>query len=332
MSLDEELLDAVGDGDIARVKKLLDRGANLNAKNILGLTPLHIAAMYGNLELVDLLLKYGADANAKTDHAVTPLHLAASWGRADVVKMLLERGADVNARDDKGWTPLHFATLNNHSNVAKILLENGADANIRYNGRETLKSVESQIKALKSLNLKPTGPLYKIRDDKSRTALELARELGNEDVAEVIEEFLERRKSGEVTVRTFSKGATSPWEPVPASPSILGVDCPRLRIGEWGRLLVKIRGSGTATLSLEGDVDWLDPGTLELSGESVVEVPVRSKTSGELPVRVVVKSPNGEDAKITWLKVKDRAGKCPACGAPIEPGAKYCWKCGAKLG
>jgi hypothetical protein len=84
-------------------------------------------------------------------------------------------------------------------------------------------------------------------------------------------------------------------------------------------------------LSLEGDVDWLDPGRVKLSGESLVEVPVRPKAAGEVPVRVVVRSPGGEDTRITWLKVVDRAGRCPSCGAPVEPGAKYCWRCGARL-
>jgi hypothetical protein len=109
------------------------------------------------------------------------------------------------------------------------------------------------------------------------------------------------------------------------------VECPGLRAGEWGRLLVRVQGSGTATLSLEGDVDWINPRAVELSGESVVEVPVRSKASGELPVRVIVKSSGSESSKIVWLKVAEKVAKCPSCGAPAEPGAKYCWRCGAKL-
>jgi hypothetical protein len=120
-------------------------------------------------------------------------------------------------------------------------------------------------------------------------------------------------------------------EPASVALSILGIDCPELRVGEWGRLLVKLNGSGTASLSLEGDLDWLAPGVVELSGVSVVEVPVRSRTSGELPVRVVAKSSGSESSRIIWLKVVEKAGKCPSCGAPVEPGAKYCWKCGARL-
>jgi hypothetical protein len=110
------------------------------------------------------------------------------------------------------------------------------------------------------------------------------------------------------------------------------VECSELRAGEWGRLLVRVRGSGSVSVGLEGDVEWINPGAVELSGETMVEVPVRSRTSGELPVRVVVKSSSSESSKIVWLKVAEKAGKCPACGAPVEPGAKYCWRCGAKLG
>jgi pyruvate,water dikinase len=120
-------------------------------------------------------------------------------------------------------------------------------------------------------------------------------------------------------------------EKVAGAPSILGVDYSGLYAGEWGRLFVKVKGAGPASLVVEGDVVWLDPGRVVLSGESTVEVPVKPGAAGELPVRIVVKSEGGEDVRIAWLKVSERARRCPVCGAPVEPGAKYCWKCGAKL-
>ena len=110
------------------------------------------------------------------------------------------------------------------------------------------------------------------------------------------------------------------------------MECSGLCVGEWGRLLVRVRGSGTASVSLEGDVDWMSPEAVELSGEAVVEVPVKPRVGGEIPVKVRVESSGSKSSKIVWLKVVEKAGKCPACGAPVEPGAKYCWKCGAKLG
>jgi len=124
----------------------------------------------------------------------------------------------------------------------------------------------------------------------------------------------------------------SALRPVSDSPSIIGIDCPELRVGEWGRLLVRVSDSGSVSLSLEGDLEWFNPGAVELSGDGVVEVPVRPRTSGELPVRVVVKSSSSESSRIIWLKVAEKTARCPACGTPVEPGAKYCWNCGAKLG
>jgi hypothetical protein len=262
MSLDEELLEAARVGDTARVKELLRKGANVNAR---------------------------------TENGITPLHWAAFWGHVDFVRLLLDHGADVNARGYNGWTPLHFAALQGRAGVARLLLERGADPSIR--------------------------------DDDGRTPLDIAREEGREEVVRVIEEYERGVGVGAPATRV----GTLAQQPAPAAPGIVGVECPGLRAGEWGRLLVRVRGSGTATLSLEGDVDWLDPGRVKLSGESLVEVPVRPRAAGEVPVRVVLKSPSGEDAKITWLKVVEKAGKCPACGAPAEPGAKYCWRCGAKL-
>jgi ankyrin repeat protein len=105
MSLNEELLDASKKGDVEKVKKLLKEGADVNAKDRFGFTPLHYTALNGHFEVVKLLIERGADVNAKTNGGWTPLRFAAIYGHFEVVKLLIERGADVNAKDKDGGLP-----------------------------------------------------------------------------------------------------------------------------------------------------------------------------------------------------------------------------------
>ena len=68
----------------------------------------------------------GADVNAKHINGNTPLHYAAKKKAAGIVKLLIANGADVNAKDDDGYTPLNLATQRGAVKIAKLLLENGA--------------------------------------------------------------------------------------------------------------------------------------------------------------------------------------------------------------
>ena len=84
------------------------------------------AASRGNLTEIKRLLAKGADVNAKTtkDGAV-PMHFAAYSGRKEVVELLIAKGADVNARSNDGKTPLHSAAQNGHSDIVELLHDHG---------------------------------------------------------------------------------------------------------------------------------------------------------------------------------------------------------------
>ncbi|MDE2794833.1 MAG: ankyrin repeat domain-containing protein [Gemmatimonadota bacterium] len=93
-----------------------------------GNTPLHFAARYSwDPAVFVVLIEAGADVEARNGHGQTPLHLAAQGNKPVVVSQLVEAGADLDARDRNGNTPLHASARGGYPPVAHLLLELGAD-------------------------------------------------------------------------------------------------------------------------------------------------------------------------------------------------------------
>lgn len=129
---DFKLLEAAKSGDIKNVKGLIASGADVNARDKAGWTPLHLAAENGYMKMASLLLANGANVNARCNLGTSPLHMAAWNGNVEIVRVLLNNGADVNAKHyEEGCTPLHLAVENGSVEVIKLLLENGAEADAR---------------------------------------------------------------------------------------------------------------------------------------------------------------------------------------------------------
>lgn len=128
--LTRELFEAVRDGSVDRVARLLEADpAQVNARDDQGSTPLIHAAMYGDEAVVRLLLEKGADPNAKNDTGVTALmQVTNSVAKA---RELLEAGAEVNAQSGIGNTPLiRAAVFWDGMPLVRLLLEHHADVNL----------------------------------------------------------------------------------------------------------------------------------------------------------------------------------------------------------
>jgi len=117
---------------------LIAKGADVKAaEGLLGLTPLHWAASDNRHEVVGVLLDKGADVNAKNKNGATPLHLAASRNSKEAAELLIEKGADKGATDGSGNTPMHRAAKCGQKDVLQLLLEKGADRAARNSGKQT---------------------------------------------------------------------------------------------------------------------------------------------------------------------------------------------------
>jgi cytohesin len=109
---------------------LIEHGADIKARDSADFTPIHLAALGCNEEMIRVLLEKGADVNAKSfeESGYTPLYSAISGGAPlSVVKLLVARGADVNARGSPdACAPLCLARKVGRKDIVEFLQSRGA--------------------------------------------------------------------------------------------------------------------------------------------------------------------------------------------------------------
>jgi ankyrin repeat protein len=129
----ETLLYLASEGGHEEVVNLLiTNGADINAQDVLGYTPLHRATLRHHVNVVEILLANSANVNVVSSSGYgTPLHIASYIGNRKLVELLLLNGADVNQKARLGGTSLHEATRNGNRDIVTVLVDNGADVNAR---------------------------------------------------------------------------------------------------------------------------------------------------------------------------------------------------------
>lgn len=155
-----------GETEIARM--LIVAGFNIATPTAEGSTYLHDAALKGQKKMVQLLLDRGAPINALNRNGATALHDAALGGSAEVVALLLDRGARIDAVDkEAAATPLMLAASLGRNQVVALLLARGADTTVR--------------------------------DESGHTALDRAKESGDDETLRLLETAVARSKSAPAT-------------------------------------------------------------------------------------------------------------------------------------
>jgi ankyrin repeat protein len=121
------LIQAADRGQLNIIKLLVERGVDVDATSVDGVTPLMYASQNGYTEIMEYLISKGADVNATPDNDVTPLIGAVRTGHYEASEMLLEAGAKVDAKDELDLTSLMHASAYDYPEIADLLIEKGAD-------------------------------------------------------------------------------------------------------------------------------------------------------------------------------------------------------------
>lgn len=144
---EDELIAAVGSGDVAKVKALVEVGVDVNAADEQSVSVLMRAAEGrhdGDTDIVKILVGAKANVNAADDHDQTALMIAARCGKPAIVKLLVEADAAVNAVDESGSPALLYAASGGYTEIVKFLLQSKALVNVKNRQNQTALMVAAE--------------------------------------------------------------------------------------------------------------------------------------------------------------------------------------------
>lgn len=121
---------AVRGGSLKIVKRLVESGANFDAKNFYNDTPLSVACQRGEYQIAEYLISKGSNIHGVDKQQRSPLIRACQNGQAHIVSLLLRKGVNPNFSDLSENTALHHACAYGWLNVVKVLLQAGSDINL----------------------------------------------------------------------------------------------------------------------------------------------------------------------------------------------------------
>jgi ankyrin repeat protein len=172
-------------------------------------TSLFIAAQQGHEKAVTLLLQKGAGVDEPEESGATPLFIAAANGYVNIIHILLQYKADINQVENQGWTPLYIAAEENRVKVINALWRDGAEIDKPNNDGMTPLYVairECNYEVIKFLLMAGASLEHKMKQEK--TALDIVKEISFEHskrkILEIIEEHLNQQEDNSL-IQAFSR-------------------------------------------------------------------------------------------------------------------------------
>jgi ankyrin repeat protein len=186
------LVKAIAEGRLDDARKLISGGADVNAANREGTTPLMQAAegsayLPNNTAAVALLLEQPVKVDTQDTRGRTALYRAVSEGKEDAARLLLEHKASPNAKAADGSTPLMTAVTYGKVGALRLLLDHGADVDLQDTQGNTALQIAAEGTAYLPNNvplveaLLAKGAKIEAQDSRGRTALYRAASEGKND-------------------------------------------------------------------------------------------------------------------------------------------------------
>jgi hypothetical protein len=193
LPLNAKLLVAARNADGPAIARALQQGAAVNSRNRLGETALIVVLKKDRVDLARVLLDAGADVNQAAINGVTPLMTAAYGGHTEIVRALVAKGADIAAVDRLKKNAIIYASGEGRTDIVKLLLDKGVDPNAVYANDLTAlmwAAGYGQTEAVKTLLA--AGAKTSLKDNRGKTAADIASEAKHEETARLLAQMAER--------------------------------------------------------------------------------------------------------------------------------------------
>ncbi|MGE3539388.1 MAG: ankyrin repeat domain-containing protein [Candidatus Tectimicrobiota bacterium] len=233
------LIKATAKGDIATVRTLLARGADVHARDAQGRTALSYAAENGDPTTVQALLNNGADVNARDWQGWTSLMYAAENGDVTTTQILLMNKAHVNVKaEGSGWTALMSAASRGHLPVVQALVTGGAEANTKdQDGQTALIFAVQQGHTGVVQALLDGGAEVNVTNKAGKTPLAVAEAEGFSKIAQALKQAASRAQGRDRSSATSAPPAAPPVATT-RQPQASAAPRPSVNFGRYHALVI----------------------------------------------------------------------------------------------
>lgn len=207
----KDFLKAISNGDIQELRRLLDRGAEIDWQSNVGISGLMQALIYNQFKLADFMVDRGCDLNLSDQDGYTALIYIINANLLDkqqaevlsLMEKMIAKGANIHAADKSGASAIHHAVSRLYPSAVERLIVNGADVDMQNSSgvtplMMTIQSGDPNKCHEIAATLLGYGADINLRTSGGKSVIDLVIEYGRHDILQIIENHSEQRVLNEL--------------------------------------------------------------------------------------------------------------------------------------